>query len=121
VPYMYMLVCADGSYYTGSTWDLQRRLWEHQNGYGANHTAKRQPVELVHCESFDRITDAFRREKQVQGWSRKKKEALIRGDPTQLPPRAECQNLSHFRIAVVDSAAFDSAAFDSAQAAGEDL
>jgi putative endonuclease len=63
--YIYILECNDGSYYTGSTKDLERRLWQHQNGLGANHTAKRLPVELVYCEFFDR-------EKQVQGWSRKK-------------------------------------------------
>jgi putative endonuclease len=77
MPYMYMLECADGSYYTGSTWNLEKRLWEHQNGLGANHTRKRLPVKLVYCEQFDRIEDAFHREKQLQGWSRRKKQALI--------------------------------------------
>ncbi len=77
MPYMYILKCADGSYYTGSTWNLERRLAEHQSGLGANHTAKRLPVELVYCEEYDRVTDAYNREKQVQGWSRKKKEALL--------------------------------------------
>lgn len=109
MPYIYILECADGSYYTGSTWDLERRLWEHQNGLGANHTAKRLPVTLVYCEECDRIDDAFRREKQVQGWSRKKKQALIAGDTNRLHHLAECRNESHY--------AFDSAAFDSAQAA----
>ncbi len=77
MPYMYILECADGSYYTGSTWDLERRLQEHQSGTGANHTAKRLPVKLAYYEYYDRIDDAFRREKQVQGWSRRKKQALI--------------------------------------------
>ncbi|MAU00387.1 MAG: hypothetical protein CL608_24865 [Anaerolineaceae bacterium] len=75
--YMYILECADGSYYTGSTKDLEKRLWQHQNGTGANHTKKRLPVRLVYAEPFDRVEDAFRREKQVQGWSRRKKQALI--------------------------------------------
>jgi len=105
---MYILECADGSYYTGSTWDLERRLWEHQNGLGANHTAKRLPVRLVYCEECDRIDHAFYREKQVQGWSRKKKQALIAGDTNQLHRLAECRNESHFR----------NAGFDSAQPAG---
>lgn len=48
MPYMYILECADGSYYTGSTWDLDRRLREHQSGEGANHTKKRLPVKLVY-------------------------------------------------------------------------
>jgi putative endonuclease len=72
MPHMYILECADGSYYTGSTWNLAKRLWEHQNGQGANHTKKHPPVKLVYCEEYDRVEDAFRREKQVQGWSRRK-------------------------------------------------
>lgn len=77
--YMYILECADGSYYTGSTLNLEKRLWEHQNGEGANHTKKRLPVKLVYCEPYDRVEDAFNREKQIQGWSRRKKQALIEG------------------------------------------
>ncbi|MGE0079613.1 MAG: GIY-YIG nuclease family protein [Bacteroidales bacterium] len=77
---MYILECSDGSYYTGSTIDLERRLQQHQDGEGANHTKKRLPVKLVYYEEFQRIDEAFYREKQVQGWSRKKKEALINGD-----------------------------------------
>lgn len=94
MPYMYILECADGSYYTGSTWDLERRLWEHQNGLGANYTAKHLPVELVYCEEGDSIEAAYQREKQVQGWSRKKKQALIAGDTNALHRLAECQNES---------------------------
>jgi putative endonuclease len=94
---MYILECVDGSYYTGSTRDLERRLWEHQNGLGANHTAKRLPVKLVYCEESDRVDDVFYREKQIQGWSRKKKQALIAGDTNQIRLFAECQNESHCR------------------------
>jgi putative endonuclease len=83
--FMYILECADGSYYTGSTIDLERRFKQHQNGEGANHTKKRLPVELVYYEEFARIDKAFYREKQVQGWSRKKKEALIKGEYGILP------------------------------------
>ena len=75
--YMYILECADGSYYTGSTTRLELRLQQHQNGTGANHTKKHLPVKLLYYEEFQRIDEAFYREKQVQGWSRKKKEALI--------------------------------------------
>ena len=78
--YVYILECADGSYYTGSTRDITRRLAQHQNGEGANYTRKRLPVKLVFQEEFERIDDAYYREKQVQGWSRKKKQALINGD-----------------------------------------
>ncbi len=97
MPFMYILECADGSYYTGSTWDLERRLWEHQNGLGAHHTAKRLPVKLVYYEESDRIDDAFYREKQVQGWCHKKKEALIAGDTNLIHILAECRNESHCR------------------------
>lgn len=97
MPYMYILECADGSYYTGSTKDLERRLWQHQNGLGANHTAKRLPVKLVYCEFYDRVSDAFYREKQVQGWSRKKKQALIAGDTNELHRLAECQYETHYQ------------------------
>jgi putative endonuclease len=75
--YMYILKCSDGSYYTGSTNDLECRLAQHQSGEGANFTRKHLPVELVYFEEFQQIDEAFYREKQVQGWSRKKKEALI--------------------------------------------
>jgi len=77
--YMYILECSDGSYYTGSTINLKRRLKQHQNGEGANYTKKRLPVKLVYFEEFQRIDQAFNREKQIQGWSRKKKKALIYG------------------------------------------
>jgi len=83
--YMYILKCSDGTFYTGSTKDLIKRILEHQNGLGANYTKKHLPVELVYYEEFDRIDEAFYREKQIQGWSRKKKIALIENNKTILP------------------------------------
>ncbi len=83
--YMYILKCADGSYYTGSTKDLRKRLLQHQSGEGSNYTKKRLPVKLVYYEEYNQIDQAFYREKQVQGWSRKKKEALINGQYEKLP------------------------------------
>ncbi len=88
IGYMYILKCADGSYYTGSTTDLERRLAQHQCGESANHTKNRLPVKLIYYEKFPRIDQAFYREKQVQGWCRKKKEALINGCPELLPQLA---------------------------------
>ena len=82
---MYILLCNDGSYYTGSTTDLEHRLEQHFAGEGANYTKKHPPVKLLYYEEFDRIDEAFFREKQVQGWSRKKKEALISGNYEKLP------------------------------------
>ena len=84
----YILECSDGTFYTGSTNNLDLRLLQHQNGEGANHTKKRLPVKLVYYEEFQRIDKAFYREKQVQGWSRKKKEALINSQSEKLPELA---------------------------------
>ncbi len=83
--YMYILECIDGSYYTGSTKNLELRLEQHKDGKGANHTKKKLPIKLVYFEEFDRIDEAFYREKQIQGWSRKKKEALITNNADKLP------------------------------------
>ena len=106
--YMYILRCSNGTYYTGSTKYLEHRLQQHQNGEGANFTRKHLPVELVYYEEFQRIDEAFYREKQVQGWSRNKKEALINGEFGKLLKLAECKNKSHFK---------NITAFDSTQAA----
>lgn len=95
--YMYILLCSDGSYYIGSTNNLELRIAQHQNGVGANHTKKHLPVTLVYFEEYGRIDEAFYREKQVQGWSRKKKEALINGMPEELKKLASCMNETHFR------------------------
>jgi putative endonuclease len=78
--FMDILQCSDGSYYTGSTNDLELRIAQHQSGIGSRHTNLRLPVELVYVEEFERVDEAFEREKQVQGWRREKKQALIRGE-----------------------------------------
>ena len=78
--FMYILQCNDGSFYTGSTKDLERRIEQHKNGEGAEYTELNSPVKLVYYETFDRIDFAFEREKQIQKWSRAKKIALIKGD-----------------------------------------
>jgi len=83
--YTYILKCANGKYYTGSTVNLEKRLAQHQAGEGANFTRKNLPVKLVYYEEFQQIDQAFYREKQIQGWSRAKKEALIKGEHNKLP------------------------------------
>ena len=93
--FMYILLCADGSYYTGSTNNLESRLAQHQAGDGANHTKKRLPVQLLYFEEFDRVDEAFYREKQIQGWSRTKKEALIKGQSDELKKLAAGMNETH--------------------------
>jgi len=87
--YMYILECCDGTYYTGSTIHLDIRYKQHQAGQGSNHTKVRLPVELVYSEEYPRISHAFYREKQIQDWSRKKKEALIQGRLDELPKLAK--------------------------------
>ncbi|MGZ2406841.1 putative GIY-YIG superfamily endonuclease [Rhizobium ruizarguesonis] len=73
-----ILRCADGSYYTGLTkQEIEARVWEHNAGTYDGYTAKRRPVELVFTETYDRIIDAIARERQIKGWSRRKKEALM--------------------------------------------
>jgi putative endonuclease len=94
--YMYILQCADDSYYTGSTKMIDQRIDQHLKGVGANFTIRKRPIRLVYYEEFDRIDEAFQREKQVQKWSRSKKEALIRGDIQALRANAACKNTSHF-------------------------
>jgi putative endonuclease len=94
--YTYILECANGSFYTGSTIDLERRIWQHQNGEGANHTKKYSPVKLVYFETYQRIDEAFYREKQIQGWGRKKKIALINSMTEELKKLAECMNETHY-------------------------
>ncbi len=78
--YVYILRCSDGSYYTGHTEDLETRIAEHQTGTFLGYTRKRLPVELVFADEFPSREDALDREKQIKGWSRSKKEALIAGD-----------------------------------------
>jgi len=89
VAWIYILECADGSYYVGSTKNLERRISEHQQGLGAIYTSNRLPVKLVYGEEYDSVADAYAREKQVQGWRRAKREALINGDPELLPALAK--------------------------------
>jgi putative endonuclease len=89
IGYTYILHCCDGSYYTGSTIDLKRRINQHHRGEGAKHTKKRLPVKLVYYEVYPRIDMAFYREKQIQKWRRQKKEALINGEFSDLPELAK--------------------------------
>jgi putative endonuclease len=85
MPRMYILECSDGSLYVGSTIDLERRVAQHDIGEGAAYTRRRRPVRLVYAEEYNRIDEAFAREKQVQGWSRAKRQALIEKQSALLP------------------------------------
>lgn len=88
MPWVYIVRCTDGAFYTGSTSyeNVEARVWEHNHddARGANFTRSRRPVELAFAEYSDRVDEVFAREKQIQGWSRAKKQALIDGDWTKL-------------------------------------
>jgi len=85
--YTYILRCRDGSFYTGWTNDLQRRLASHNEGKGSKYTRTRRPVELVYYEAFATKEDAMRREWQIKQMSRRQKEQLI--PPLKRPSRAD--------------------------------
>lgn len=79
--FVYILLCADRSYYCGTARQgLELRVAEHNAGHHGGYTATRCPVTLVFSQWFERIVDAVAAERQIKGWSRAKKEALIRGD-----------------------------------------
>jgi len=84
--YVYILRCRDGHYYVGSTrGSLETRVIEHNAGTYGGYTSRRRPVELVYWQEFDRIEDAIAAERQLKGWGRKKKEAIIHGRFDLLP------------------------------------
>ena len=88
--YVYILLCSDKSYYTGITNDIDRRFFEHSEGLNANcYTYKRRPLTLVFCETFTDVNQAIAFEKQVKGWRRAKKEAIINGNWDLLPELAK--------------------------------
>ena len=77
--YVYILLCADGTYYTGITNNVSERLLQHQQGADpSSYTAKRLPVELKYVATFSDVNTAIRHEKQIKNWSKAKKEALIK-------------------------------------------
>lgn len=88
--FVYILLCADGTYYTGVTNDVPKRLKEHEEALNPNsYTARRLPVKLVYFEKFKGPYTAILAEKQLKKWSKKKKEALINGELELLPALAK--------------------------------
>jgi putative endonuclease len=99
--WVYMLRCSDGSYYVGSArYSLDRRMAQHQSGELGGYTSTRRPVELVWSTDFQFATDAIACERRLKGWSRVKKEALIRGDFVELSKLARRRS-SSFETAAV--------------------
>src|SRR5688500_6698126 len=96
--FVYILKCCDDSYYVGFADDVEARLVVHNSGRGASWTARRLPVVLAYCERVESLEAAIRRERQIKGWSRAKKEALINGDLAHLKlfARRRTQNLPPF-------------------------
>jgi putative endonuclease len=92
--WVYILKCKDGSFYTGHTDDLEKRIGQHKEGIGCSYTAKRLPVSLAYSQNFPTRMEALTSERQIKGWSRKKKEALIRGDWEEISRLAKNRNLS---------------------------
>jgi predicted GIY-YIG superfamily endonuclease len=82
--YVYILRCADGTLYTGSTTDLAEREAKHNHGRGAKYTASRRPVKVVYSEAHGSRSAAQSREYQIKRWSRAKKEALVADDLSTL-------------------------------------
>ena len=80
----YLLKCADGSYYAGHTDNLEIRFHQHQTGELSGYTTRRRPVRLVYSASFATQDEALAAERQIKGWTRKKKDALINGDWEEL-------------------------------------
>lgn len=103
--YVYIILCADDTYYTGLTDDLLKRFEEHLQGvYEYCYTAIRQPLELKYYETIPFLQDALDRERQLKGWSKAKKQALIEGNFHKLQLLAECQNLSHRKYKEINDA-----------------
>ncbi len=99
---VYILKCSDNSYYTGVTNDIDNRVLEHQNGKDPKaYNYKRIPVELVFCEHFHDINHAIAFEKQIKGWRRAKKKALINGQWDQLPELSKNYSDKNLRSLIV--------------------
>ncbi|EFQ84829.1 GIY-YIG catalytic domain protein [Aeromicrobium marinum DSM 15272] len=81
MPFTYILLCSDKTFYTGSTRDLIVRLRQHREGEGAEYTKRRRPVKLVYYEEHEHVAHAFWREKKIQGWTHGKKRMLVRDGP----------------------------------------
>ncbi|KAA1425282.1 GIY-YIG nuclease family protein [Mumia zhuanghuii] len=87
--WVYILRCSDGSYYVGSTRNLEQRIDQHRSGRGAAYTRRRLPITLVFAAETESVAEAYGWEKRIQNWSRAKREALIRGDLAALSALAK--------------------------------
>ena len=90
--WVYILECKDHSYYTGHTDNLEGRLYAHEHGILKCYTSSRLPVKLVFAEEFATRDDAFHAERQIKGWTRRKKKALIERDWLKLAEYSKSKN-----------------------------
>ena len=93
--WVYILRCSDGSYYVGHTDDLEQHVSQHQSGELGGYTAHRLPVQLAYSNEYTTRDEAFAAERQIKGWSRKKKEALMRADWEELQRLAPGRSRGH--------------------------
>lgn len=112
--FVYIVKCSDNSYYTGVTNNVERRVYEHNTSHDVStYTHDKRPVTLVFHESFKDVNQAIAFEKQVKGWTRKKKEALIDNNWDKIKKLATCINeSSHENYKQVYATPFDSAQGD---------
>ena len=87
--WVYMLQCADRSYYVGHTDELEKRVLQHERGECGGYTSTHRPVRLVFTQAFALREEALAAELQIKGWSRKKKEALVQGDWAEMSRLAQ--------------------------------
>ncbi len=96
--FVYILKCADNSYYTGITGNIVKRFNEHELGLDKNaYTYKRRPLSLEFHQEFNDVLQAIYFEKKIKGWTRAKKQALIKGDFDMLQILSECRNATHYK------------------------
>jgi putative endonuclease len=91
--WVYILICTDGSYYTGHTDNLEKRLAAHESGEFRGYTSSRLPVKLVFSQEFPTREEALGRELQIKKWSRRKKQAMMRGDWQEVSRLAHAKRL----------------------------
>lgn len=90
--WIYILQCSDGSYYTGHTENLEIRLASHQSGNVIGYTSTRLPVKLMFSQALTTREEAISAERQIKGWSRAKKEAMMQGDWQRVSELAKSSN-----------------------------
>ncbi|KAA3614982.1 MAG: GIY-YIG nuclease family protein [Calditrichaeota bacterium] len=95
--WVYILKCSDNSYYTGKSQNIDVRIEQHNQGTYKGYTFNRRPVSLMWSAGFKTYKDAIMCERQIKGWSRAKKEALINGDIDLLCELSVCRNESHYK------------------------